>query len=159
MKRTIIAACLLLSMLSCRSAKQPILTSKQAKTIIKEIPRDSTVTIPADRSSFRAELISDQTGKVAIKEVLNKQAGKRAKAPQVHLADGLLQVDCLCDSASIYLNWKEKHITDMLQETIYVPTEKPLSSWQQTQIWLGRSLMMLMGGLFVILALSNYRNR
>ncbi len=152
-------SCLLLLLLSCRSTKQPILTSKQARTIIKEIPRDSTVTIAADRSSFRAELITDQTGKVAIKQVLNKQAGKRTQAPQVHLADGLLQVDCLCDSANIYLNWKEKHITDMLKETVFVPTEKPMSSWQQTQIWLGRSLMILLGGLFLLLTLSNYRNR
>ena len=142
---------LLLVCSSCRSLKHPTLT-KQSQTIIKETLRDSTVTIPADRSSFRAVLETDQAGNSTLKEVLQSSAGKRVRAPQVQLSGGFLQVDCITDSANIYLKWKEKHITDMLKETVYVPTEKELTTWQHVQLWLGRVLLIaIVGGVIIVL--------
>ena len=87
-----------------------------------------------------------------MKEVLSTHIGKRAKAPQVHIKDQVLKVDCLCDSLSIYLKLKDTHITDMLKETVFVPTEKALSAWQQVQLWLGRVLLIaITGGIIMLL--------
>lgn len=124
----------------CRTMRQHKFTH-ESKTLIKETLRDTVVHIPADRSHFRAKLGLGETGKPIIKEVLHAQVGKKAKLPQVRIQDQMLQVDCLCDSMSIYLQLKDRHITDMLKETVYVPTEKPFSPWQQVQLWLGRVLL------------------
>ena len=109
------------------------------------------VNIPADRSIFQAKLGVNDLGNTVIKEVLNVQTGKRAKAPKVQIEDQVLNVDCACDSLDIYLKLKDTHITDMLKETVFVPTEKPLSMWQQTQLWMGRVMLIgLTGGLIML---------
>lgn len=135
---------------SCRTARvfQPI---QRSKIIVKETFRDTVVNIPVDRSSFQAALGKDDAGNLIIKEVLNVQAGKRAKAPKVQIKDQVLKVDCVCDSLDIYLKLKDTHITDQLHETVFVPTEKPLSAWQQVQLWAGRALLILLAGMLVIL--------
>ncbi len=134
---------------SCRTTKPE--STQQSKTIIKETLRDSVVNIPADRSIFQAKLGVNDLGNTVIKEVLNVQTGKRAKAPKVQIEDQVLNVDCACDSLDIYLKLKDTHITDMLKETVFVPTEKPLSMWQQTQLWMGRVMLIgLTGGLIML---------
>ena len=135
---------------SCRTLKSPTRTH-ESKTFVKETIRDTVVSIPADRSSFRASLGVDEQGNTTIKEVLNVHVGKRSKAPQVQIMDQVLKVDCLCDSMSIYLKLKDTHITDMLKETAFVPTEKALSAWQQVQLWLGRVLLIAITGGLIIL--------
>ena len=136
---------------SCRTLKSRTRT-RESKTFLKETIRDTVVAIPADRSSFRAALGVDQNGNTTIKEVLNTHVGKRAKAPQVQIKDQVLKVDCLCDSMRIYLKLKDTHITDMLKETVFVPTEKALTAWQQVQLWLGRVLLIaITGGLTILL--------
>ena len=136
---------------SCRTLKPPTI-HRESKTVVKEIIRDTVVAIPADKSSFRAALGVDALGNTTIKEVLGTQVGKRAKAPLVHITDQVLHVDCLCDSMNIYLKLKDTHITDMLKETVYVPTEKALSAWQQVQLWLGRVLLIgITGGIILLL--------
>lgn len=109
------------------------------------------VAIPTDRSSFQATLGVNDLGNTVIKEVLHVNNGRRAKAPQVQIKDQILKVDCVCDSLDIYLKLKDTHITDMLHETVFVPTEKPLTMWQQTQLWMGRALLILLAGMIVIL--------
>ncbi|TXI13501.1 MAG: hypothetical protein E6Q66_09940 [Pedobacter sp.] len=141
---------LLLLICSCRTIK-PI---QQSKTIIKETLRDTVVNIPTDRSSFQAKLDINDAGNPVIKEVLHTQNGKRALIPKVQIKDQVLQVDCLCDSMAIYLKLKDTHITDMLHETVFVPTEKPLSMWQQTQLWMGRALLILLAGAITILVIT-----
>ena len=139
---------------SCRTLKSST-HHRESKTFLKETIRDTVVAIPADRSSFRAALGVDQNGNTTIKEVLNTHVGKRAKAPQVQIKDQVLKVDCLCDSMSIYLKLKDTHITDMLKETVFVPTEKPLSAWQQVQLWLGRVLLIaITGGLIMLILIK-----
>ncbi len=139
---------------SCRTTKslKPI---KHARTIIKETLRDTVVHVAAEQSSLQAVLGCDSVGAIYIKEVLSVDAKKRAKAPKVQIKDQVLKVDCLCDSMGIYLKLKNTHITDMLQETVYVPTEKPLSAWQQVQLWLGRVLLIaLVGGGIILIMLK-----
>lgn len=143
---------------SCRTLKSPTL-HRESKTFVKETIRDTVVAIPAERSSFQATLGINDVGNPVIKEVLNVQTGKRAKVPKVQIKDQILQVDCLCDSMSIYLKLKDTHITDMLHETVYVPTEKPLTAWQQVQLWLGRVLLMAGGIMIVLLAKKIVRIR
>jgi hypothetical protein len=136
---------------SCRTLKSPTRT-RESKTFVKETIRDTVVAIPADGSSFRAEMGVDNAGNAIIKNVLSTHVGKRAKAPQVQIKDQVLKVDCLCDSMRIYLKLKDTHITDMLKETVFVPTEKALSAWQQVQLWLGRVLLIaITGGLTILL--------
>ena len=132
-------------LLSCRTIK-PLPSNKEAKTIIRHTTRDTVVNVPGERASFRALVGVDAQGKPAIQKVLHTQSNKRAKVPQVSLKDSFLNVDCLCDSMSIYLKLKNTHITDMLRETVYIPTEKALSMWQQIQLWLGRVLLIGMAG-------------
>ncbi len=150
----IIVTLLALLVTSCRTFKSPTL-HRESKTFVKETIRDSVVAIPADRSSFQATLGVNDTGNPVIKEVLNVQTGKRVKAPKVHIKDQVLKVDCLCDSMSIYLKLKDTHITDMLKETVFVPTEKALSAWQQVQLWLGRVLLIGLTGGLVLLLIRN----
>lgn len=138
---------------SCRTLKSPTST-RESKTFVKETIRDTVVSIPADRSSFRAALSVDQNGNTTIKEVLNAHVGKRAKAPQVRMKNQILHVDCVCDSANIYLKWKEIHITDSLSETTFVPVEKELNAWQQVQIWLGRVFLVLFTAFMIMLLMS-----
>jgi hypothetical protein len=139
---------------SCRTLKSPTRT-RESKTFVKETIRDTVVAIPAGRSSFRAEMSVDNAGNAIIKNVLSTHVGKRAKAPQVQIKDQVLKVDCLCDSMSIYLKLKDTHITDMLKETVFVPTEKPLSAWQQVQLWLGRVLLIaITGGLIMLILIK-----
>ena len=139
---------------SCRTLKSPTRT-RESKTFVKETIRDTVVAIPADGSSFRAALGVDEQGNTTIKEVLNAHVGKRAKAPQVQIKDQVLKVDCLCDSMSIYLKLKDTHITDMLKETVFVPTEKALTAWQQVQLWLGRVLLIaITGGLIMLILIK-----
>lgn len=149
----IIATLLALLVTSCRSLKSPT-PHRESKTFIKETFRDSVVRIPADQSSFQAALGINELGNPVIKEVLNTQTGKRAKTPKVRIKDQVLQVDCQCDSLDIYLKLKDTHITDMLQETVFVPTEKPLSVWQQVQLWFGRVLLIGLAGIVVILLIT-----
>lgn len=139
---------------SCRTLKSPTRV-RESKIFVKETIRDTVVSIPADRSSFRAALGVDQNGNTTIKEVLNTHVGKRAKAPQVQIKDQVLKVDCLCDSMRIYLKLKDTHITDMLKETVFVPTEKALTAWQQVQLWLGRVLLIaITGGLIMLILIK-----
>lgn len=140
----------LLLVCSCRTLKSPTST-RQSKTTIKETVRDTVVTIPADRSSFQATLGVNDLGNTVIKGVLHAKNGKRARIPQVQIKDQILKVDCACDSLDIYLKLKDTHITDMLQETVFVPTEKALTAWQQVQLWLGRALLILIAGVIIIL--------
>ena len=150
-KYRLILVTLLALLTSCRTLKSPTRT-RESKTFLKETIRDTVVAIPADRSSFRAALGVDQNGNTTIKEVLNAHVGKRARAPQVQIKDQVLKVDCLCDSMRIYLKLKDTHITDMLKETVFVPTEKALTAWQQVQLWLGRVLLIaITGGLTILL--------
>ena len=138
---------------SCRTLKSPTRT-RESKTFVKETIRDTVVAIPADRSSFRAEMGVDNAGNAIIKNVLSTHVGKRAKAPQVQIKDQVLKVDCLCDSMSIYLKLKDTHITDMLKETVFVPTEKALTAWQQVQLWLGRVLLIALTGIVIMLLIN-----
>ena len=138
---------------SCRTLKSPTRT-RESKTFLKETIRDTVVSIPADRSSFRAEMGVDNAGNAIIKNVLSTNVGKRAKAPQVRIKDQVLKVDCLCDSMRIYLKLKDTHITDMLKETVFVPTEKALSAWQQVQLWLGRVLLIAITGGIIMLVIA-----
>ena len=153
-KYRLILVTLLALLTSCRTLKSPTRT-RESKTFLKETIRDTVVAIPADRSSFRAALGVDQNGNTTIKEVLNAHVGKRARAPQVQIKDQVLKVDCLCDSMRIYLKLKDTHITDMLKETVFVPTERPLSAWQQVQLWLGRVLLIaITGGLIMLILIK-----
>ncbi len=138
---------------SCRTLKSPT-HHRESKTFLKETIRDTVVAIPADGSSFRAEMGVDNAGNAIIKNVLSTHVGKRARAPQVQIKDQVLKVDCLCDSMSIYLKLKDTHITDMLKETVFVPTEKPLSAWQQVQLWLGRVLLIAITGGIIMLVIA-----
>lgn len=138
---------------SCRT-RQLSTPNRQSKTTIRETFRDSVVSIPTDRSSFQATLSVNDLGNTVIKEVLHAKNGRRAKVPQVEIKDQILKVDCACDSLDIYLKLKDTHITDMLQETVFVPTEKPLSVWQQVQLWFGRVLLIGLAGLVVILLIN-----
>lgn len=133
---------------SCRTIKPRPL--QQSKTTIKETLRDSVVRIPAERSSFQASLGVNDSGNTVIKEVVHIKHGRRAQVPHIQIKDQILNVDCACDSLDIYLKLKDTHITDMLQETVYIPTEKPLSTWQQVQIWSGRALLILLAGIVTI---------
>ncbi len=137
---------------SCRSVKQQTFTH-QTKTFIQETIRDSIVIIPTDQSTFRASLDVDSLGKILIKEVLRMQVGKRAQKPQVHIHDQILEVDCICDSANIYLRWKETHVTNMLSETVFMPIQKKLNVWQQIQTWLWKLLLLIVVSGIIILFL------
>ncbi|GAA3734880.1 hypothetical protein GCM10022422_17240 [Flavobacterium ginsengisoli] len=135
-------------MISCRSPK-PVQNENKTQTItITETLHDTVFKIAKDSSSYNA-LLECLNGKVILKNVIQAEPGRTLKSPRVRLDNNKLQVDCNLKEQELYAHWKSKQVKDVQEKTITI-TEftNYLTFWQKVQIWLGRSLLLIL--LFLI---------
>lgn len=133
---------LLLMMTSCKS--KTVLVEKEIKAdSIAITSKDTTVIVPKDSSYFKAELVVDSTGTVALKNVLETSSGRKLKTPKVTIKNNLIEVDCQAEAESLFFSWKEKFVKQYRELNKPIITNV-LTKWQKIQIWLGRILLILL---------------
>ncbi|WP_286431165.1 hypothetical protein [Myroides marinus] len=77
---------------------------------------------------------------------IKRSKNKVLQPPKVQLVNNKLMVDCEVEAQQMFLEWKEKFIKEhrVIETKIPIAVPLELSTWQQTQIWLGRTLLLLM---------------
>ncbi|MDM1531291.1 hypothetical protein [Myroides marinus] len=143
----LVVALLLTSCGSRRTAinMQPT-TTEQVTQSVEEIKRDTVLVIPADKSQYVADL-AIQGNMIVVKDAnIKRSKNKVLQLPKVQLVNNKLMVDCEVEAQQMFLEWKEKFIKEQRVIETKIPIAVPLelSTWQQTQIWLGRTLLLLM---------------
>lgn len=86
-------------------------TDRQAtdSVVIREVVRDTVVTVRADSSLLRALVECDSLGQIHLLELLEYRAGERLKPPQVAIRDNVLTAVAEVDSMAIYLTLKDRY--------------------------------------------------
>nr|WP_286428689.1 hypothetical protein [Myroides marinus] len=121
-------------------------TTEQVTQSVEEIKRDTVLVIPADKSQYVADL-AIQGNMIVVKDAnIKRSKNKVLQPPKVQLVNNKLMVDCEVEAQQMFLEWKEKFIKEQRVIETKIPIAVPLelSTWQQTQIWLGRTLLLLM---------------
>ncbi|WP_166922449.1 hypothetical protein [Flavobacterium poyangense] len=135
---------LVLILISCRSPK-PVQNENKIQTItITETLHDTVFKIANDSSSYKA-LLECLNGKVVLKNVIQAEAGRILKSPKVRLDKQALSVDCHLKEQELYAAWKSKQVKEVQEKTITITKfVNHLTFWQKIQIWMGRSLLLVM---------------
>lgn len=137
----LLSTLMLTSATSCKSVKLPLASEINERIVIEKI-HDTTFIVEADSSSIKA-LIECIEGKPRIKEIVEIESGKVLKPPKIKLVDDVLSVDCEKSAEELFLTWKEKYVQENRSKTIPVEVEKQLTWLQQTQIYAGKVLFVL----------------
>lgn len=117
---------------------------------VTERVRDTVVVLERDRSMIRALLECDSLGQVQMKRLLEWEAGKRLKPPEVTLKDNVLTATAAVDSTAIYLTLKERlerHVST--RKEVQIVEVNRLNTWQRTWMRIGQLtavLLILFGG-------------
>ena len=132
---------LLLIFTSCKS-HQPIIQKEIVKDSIVVKVYDTIFNIEKDSSSLKA-LLECQNGRIVLKEIKNENSGRALKTPKILIKDNFLQVDCFSEAQKKFATWKETFVKS------YKEINKPivtniLSWWQKTQIYIGRTALVLL---------------
>ncbi|MWB92984.1 hypothetical protein GON26_01295 [Flavobacterium sp. GA093] len=130
---------------ACKSNSVPLSTKTEVNTVTtKVVVRDTVFEIKPDSSYYKSWLECID-GKVKIKGIPEIKLGNFLKPPNVSLFNNQLKVDCSTEAQRLFASWKDTYILENKQGeiTIPVPYEKPLTYWQQTEIWCGRLFMVL----------------
>ena len=76
------------------------------------------------------------------------KSGKYLNIPNGKLFENQLKVDCYANEQELKKQWEETYIKEHEQKPIYidkpVEVEKPLTFWQNTQLWFGRIFIALL---------------
>lgn len=145
MKNLMKSICLLLfvvlvgSFMSCKAVSDPVPTLERSNTITKtEIVHDTIFKIAQDNSYYKA-LLDCQNGKVIVKDISVKQAGRGLKIPDVKIDNNELQVDCEARAQELLAQYKDTQVANIETKTVVVTQIKnELTGWQNFQIWSGR---------------------
>ena len=99
--------------------------------VIREILRDTVVTVEADSSLVRA------LGRARLRELREYRAGTRLPPPKVSIEDNVLTATASIDSMEIYLTLKERYRQDLKaeKEVIIKTVEVNRLNWWQT-LWM-----------------------
>lgn len=136
------------TLVACKSSSvvPPTTAETITETTRKEVVRDSAFSIPKDSSYYKAYL-ECINGKVVLKPDTKPIAkpGKHLEPPKVSLEDNLLTIDCKQEAIKMFVKWKDVYIKSHQQiiKKIPYPVPQELSWWQQTQIILGRILLLI----------------
>lgn len=136
------------TLVACKSTSVvPPTTTETTKTITKtEVIRDTVIEIQKDSSYYRAYL-ECINGKVVLKEktVPLTKKGNYLRPPKVNIKDNIITVDCEAEAQKKFIKWKETYTNAVLETIVENPyiVEKELSWWQITQIFLGRTFILL----------------
>lgn len=138
---------------SCRAMKETNDTLVSRKEITREVPRDTSVILKPDKATVKAELARDSSGNVAIKRLIEYDAGERLKPPKLEVKDNILTVTAEIDSMAIFLTLKDRYIerADTLTrvETKVVEVNR-LNGWQRFRVWIGTIVLFLVpAGIFI----------
>ena len=156
----VLIAATALSVQSCRSSKS-LMTSTLNKdsVIIVERLRDSTIILPPDSAWLKAWLQCDSTGNVLLQQLESKSSNiivPMARLTSIAPSGAILALDCKTDSLEMLITITDRTIKH-LQETKttqYIEVERNLTWWQQTQIYLGRVLLALLGAAIIFAAIK-----
>lgn len=136
MKRYIILLLALLTLtFSCKIRN--IENKTETKIEYREVIRDTTIFVPADKAIVTALLACDSLGNVYLKQIQTLQGNSSASA-NVIIRDNYITAECLCDSINIYLTMKDRYYTENTNsvKTIVVTTNI-LKFWQKALIYFG----------------------
>lgn len=160
-----------IAFVSCRQTKFIDVPFDTVDKITTEVytPKDTLYDVKADTSLFRADIVVNDTGGVSLANI-KVQKGDNLKAPNVSIKDNILRVNCEAEAYKLFLQWKEKYIKESIVIKSYVPpnqmynsvnnsdakqadrdSDNELTYWQETQVWLGRILLLL-----IVIGVANY---
>lgn len=111
--------------------------------VIREILRDTVVTVEADSSLVRALVECDSLGRARLRELREYRAGTRLPPPKVSIEDNVLTAAASIDSMEIYLTLKERYRQDLKAEKeVIIKTVEVnrLNRWQTLWMRLGQVL-------------------
>ena len=151
---------LVVTLVSCNSARviPPTETKEVISTQTKEIIHDTLIQTQVDSSYYKAWL-ECKDGKVVLSDNSKLKAetrgGKHLKPPKVVIQDNQLTVNCETEAQKIFLKWKDTYTSFHKDKIITKPyfIDKPLSTFQNIEIWLGRLLLLIIsivGGAFLL---------
>ena len=105
--------------------------------VIREVLRDTVVTVEADSSLVRALVECDSLGRARLRELREYRAGTRLPPPKVSIEDNVLTATASIDSMEIYLTLKERYRQDLKaeKEVIIKTVEVNRLNWWQT-LWM-----------------------
>ena len=103
---------------------------------IREVVRDTVVSVRPDSSLIRAVLECDSLGQVHIKELTDFKNGQRLRPPDLSIKDNILTATSYLDSLSIYLTLRDRY-TDAYHDkgTVQIVEVNRLTWWQK--MWVG----------------------
>ena len=116
--------------------------------------RDTTIIIPPDSAWLKAWLQCDSTGNILMQQLELKSSNfvmPMARLEYITPSSAILSLDCKTDSLEMVIRLKERTIRHLQQSqtTQYIEVERKLTWWQQTQIHLGRALLVLLAAAVV----------
>lgn len=133
---------ILLAITSCKSAiPKQLIVEKTKEVKVTETVRDTVIVTEKDSSYYQA-YIDCVEGKPVLKNPSSKP-GKKLPVPNVDLKGNQLTIDCTKDAEKLFIQWKEKFISELSTEQIPVVVPAELTDWQIIQIWCGRLLLLL----------------
>jgi PBP1b-binding outer membrane lipoprotein LpoB len=160
MKKLLLITFLGLFLASCGNQKNYPTTvdvERNIETTVDELPRDTTVRIPTEKSSLIGKLVVDSSGKFQLNEI-SSSGTENVSKPRVKIVDNYIEVDCEKKAQELFVEWKEKHKHTKEKETVTVsvPVERELTFWEKAQIWMGRILaLIIFAGIIILLTKIN----
>ena len=76
--------------------------------VVREVLRDTVVTVEADSSLLRALVECDSLGQAHLRQLAEYRAGDRLPPPKVSIRDNVLTATAAVDSMAIYLTLKDR---------------------------------------------------
>ena len=121
---------------ACRSYIPQAATTQRDSLVIREVVRDTVVSLQPDSSLVRALLECDSLGQVHIKELTAYKSGQRLRPPDLSVKDNVLTATSYLDSLSIFLQlWDRYTEAYHDQEKVQVVEVNRLTWWQK--MWVG----------------------
>lgn len=135
-----------LFMQSCRATREVSNTQAVRTEIIREVVRDTVITVKPDQATIKALLECDSTGNVLIRQLAEYEAGERLKPPRINVQDNVLTASAETDSLSVYLALKDRYTERA--DTVYIDKSKiievnRLNGWQKLRMWIGNVMLIL----------------
>lgn len=102
----------------CKTPEPVIIRDVHYEKIIETV-RDTFIDIKRDTATIKALMKCDSLGNVYIEQISELKLGNKVK-PEIQIIDNIITLDCIVDSISIYLMWKERYI-EKADSTTVVP--------------------------------------
>lgn len=142
----IIALCVV----SCRTYKPQVITTNDSISV-KEIVRDSIITIPPDSAWLKAWLECDSSGNVLLQQ-LEQRNGEKIKATYTLERDTsgatILYLSSVIEAQRLELELKEKEIARLKTNTVLV--EAPIPPFKRFLMWTGGIALIFVGAYIFI---------